>query len=402
MQIKLPFGKRRERLIHIEEIKENENGLGCNCICPYCGRSLVAKILGEHNQKHFSHYKGSDCGKGLETALHLFAKQVIAENKKIRVPVYSYYEEYEDKYNGVEIREICLVEEKLIEFDRIQIEKYENNFKPDVIAYKGRYKLGIEIAVTHEVDEEKRNKIIQSGLSTLEINLNIADNNLILNKKELIESVINSVENKKWIYSNLGERKKLEIKERKELKEKRYREYLLKQQELKNQRIEKLLLKKSEVENVYYHKLLNNKEWIGLKSKYNIDMTNISKLLSNKIEGELAFEEHRLFWKLKIWDNFINNRYNKIIEIYNVVAWCRKYSHMKLNKDLRYTPKLVEKQFSDITDAIYNFFEELTANNILNLLKISKRKDDYWYKVNIDKFDIAVRLYYFNELNNKS
>ncbi|MCE5221185.1 MAG: competence protein CoiA [Clostridium sp.] len=399
MKIKLPFGKRGEKLIHIEEIKNIENGLNCNCVCPYCGSILVAR-LGEQNQKHFSHYKGSDCGKGLETALHLFAKQVIVENKKIRVPSYNYYDSYEDRYGEFDVKEISLMKENLIEFDRIQVEEYVNDFKPDIIAHKGKYKLAIEIAVTHEVDEEKKKKIIHSGLSTLEISLNIDDSSLILNKKELIEKVINSVDNKKWIYSKLAEQKKLEIKERKELKEKQYKEYLEKQQVLKNRRIEKLMLKKVEFEKIYYNKLLNNPEWIELKGKYNIDISNIPKLLTNSIDGEMAFEEHKFFWKLIIWDKFINNRYKKIIEICKVVAWIRKYSNMNVNKDLSYTSTLVKKEFPDITDAIYNFFEELTSNNILNLHEKAKKREEYEYKVNIDKFDIAVKLYYFNELNN--
>lgn len=78
----LQYGLRGNELIHIDNV---EKGLACNCVCPHCRTQLVAK-KGEHNVKHFAHYNLNDCNHGIETALHLMAKDIIARHLKLFVP----------------------------------------------------------------------------------------------------------------------------------------------------------------------------------------------------------------------------------------------------------------------------------------------------------------------------
>lgn len=55
----LTYGLQNEELKHVSNV---ENGLSCNCICPHCKQTLIAK----NNQKnkkesHFSHYSAIEC-----------------------------------------------------------------------------------------------------------------------------------------------------------------------------------------------------------------------------------------------------------------------------------------------------------------------------------------------------
>lgn len=87
MPIKLPFGLRNEKLIHISQLTETERGEKCNCICPNCKKPLSAK-MGEIRQYHFAHQADSQCNISLALAIGLlqFAKEIIQANNEILLP----------------------------------------------------------------------------------------------------------------------------------------------------------------------------------------------------------------------------------------------------------------------------------------------------------------------------
>lgn len=70
-------------LVHVDDVP---NGEVCGCTCPECGSKLIAKNKGQHNQHHFAHIGGSDCVGAVESALHLMAKEILSEGKKIMLP----------------------------------------------------------------------------------------------------------------------------------------------------------------------------------------------------------------------------------------------------------------------------------------------------------------------------
>ena len=75
--IKIKYGLRNDKIIHISELNNEERGLKCNCICPFCKTSLEAK-LGTKNQHHFAHTNlNCDTKIAQQTALHLLAKEII-------------------------------------------------------------------------------------------------------------------------------------------------------------------------------------------------------------------------------------------------------------------------------------------------------------------------------------
>ncbi|HEY1877238.1 MAG TPA: hypothetical protein VGG66_07190 [Rhizomicrobium sp.] len=59
-------------------------GLDCQCFCPQCDSPLIA-VQGDILQHHFRHYSDT-CHGAAETALHLFAKQIIRESLFLELP----------------------------------------------------------------------------------------------------------------------------------------------------------------------------------------------------------------------------------------------------------------------------------------------------------------------------
>ena len=68
-------------LVHVSEVQQ---GLKCGCICPSCGEKMVAR-KGSKMAHHFAH-QNAECSYGIETTLHLMAKEVLENKKKMLLP----------------------------------------------------------------------------------------------------------------------------------------------------------------------------------------------------------------------------------------------------------------------------------------------------------------------------
>ncbi|MBN1054910.1 hypothetical protein DVW05_06040 [Clostridium botulinum] len=327
------FGERDNKIIHIDEISPSENGLKCNCICPSCGEKLKANTLGTHNKKYFSHKGNSNCINGLETTMHKFAKEVIEKEKKIKIPKLIYNKNF---------KEFEIVKEQVIGFDKIELEKYlsDFDFKPDIIISKNDIPLIIEVAVTHKVDEEKKNKIIKSNISTIEIYLD-KDKIFQLSKVELANKIINDTENKIWIFNRLEDSKKKNIDDM-----------------LLAKKTQRRTIKKTEIRS------FEELELERLQFKYKIDINNLPYILKSSKNDLFIFRYYTIktYWRLIVWDKFINKKYKKAITVDDVEFWFHntyssKQDLSNLNNHL--------KNYMNVSNAIVKFFEELAANNIL-------------------------------------
>lgn len=188
--VKLPFGLRGDRLMHISQVV---SGLPCQCVCPGCKASLVAK-KGPDTAHHFAHHVSSDCRHQPETDLHAYAKRLIAEQTELTLPsLVVVAENYE--YN--------LVMHDIIPGKKVSIRKGYNELRhedvvPDVQLESADGRLFVEIAVTHFVDQEKRQKLRRIGVPTIEIDLSKLAPNAPL---DVIDDVVlTEVSRRKWIY----------------------------------------------------------------------------------------------------------------------------------------------------------------------------------------------------------
>lgn len=161
-----------EKSVYIDDVP---NGKKCGCFCAECHSELIAK-QGNVKAHHFAHASGNDSIKCSQTALHLLAKEIIADEK--RIPAF---------VDG----NIAFVA-----VDSVEQEKNLGDIKPDLYAEYDGKPVAIEIFVFHAVDDEKFAKIQNHRLTTFEINLS----ELAFETREEVKQAIYDVKNVRPIY----------------------------------------------------------------------------------------------------------------------------------------------------------------------------------------------------------
>lgn len=190
--LKNPFGLKDGTLVTIDQV---ESGLACGCVCPSCGGALVAhkgklNPYQRHVKHHFKHHNSDNCAHGLETATHLFAKQIIEQEKLLLLPNLTARID-EDTLRDLEAKRPSLlitkselpnrgsypkelIEKELVpawyvlKIDKVELEKKVGNIIPDVIVTAKQNRLLVEILVTHGIDEKKLAYIKEHQLSVVE------------------------------------------------------------------------------------------------------------------------------------------------------------------------------------------------------------------------------------------
>ena len=208
-EIQITHGLKEGKLVSIADV---ERGLKCNCTCSKCGKPLVAK-KGEVKDHHFAHSVDSDCTG--ETLKHYFAKQEIAEKKYLHLP-----HPTKDVYS-------------MTDFKTVELEKRigDSQYIADVICTTANGKqLVIEIVVTHDLDNDKRNYLRANEVTTLRIDVNDwdyqtqrldeymlqGDNNWVYNKKAELEEERRKKESEEDVAEQL---RKLEKENKAQIKE---------------------------------------------------------------------------------------------------------------------------------------------------------------------------------------
>ena len=182
----LKYGVKNGELVSVEDVV---SGLACECRCPSCGTTLVAR-KGKIREHHFAHHGATDCTHGCESALHLMAKHILESRKKVFVPGESDRDTGETKH-----------------YSTVELESHEYaSFIPDVLMRNEDQVLCVEILVTHAVDEEKEQRITKAKLPTIEIDLSSLVEDF---DEKSVTDILLSGRETKWIYNPiLDEQKK--------------------------------------------------------------------------------------------------------------------------------------------------------------------------------------------------
>lgn len=175
-------------LIHISKV---EHGLKCDCACPACGEKMIAR-KGSKTTHHFAHAV-SDCQYSLETALHIMAKDILENEKRIKLPKVEIQ---------IGMNRSAISEDRFIEFDEVTLEKRLESIVPDILIRKADKYLIIEIYVTNKVGDEKQKAIENKGVSAIEINLSKL--NKSITKVDLRRVLIDEVDCKYWIFNKIA------------------------------------------------------------------------------------------------------------------------------------------------------------------------------------------------------
>ena len=173
---KIPIGLDKDTG-QIRFINDVVSGLKCNCVCPGCESTLVAK-KGESGKvaHHFSHHNSTATQSCLETALHILAKHWISINGRVWLPPYVVCK-YGQSILNEPFDAVIHDFNKTTALSTIEKEKPlpTLGIQPDILCninlHGEIYQLAIEVAVTHKVDADKRTKAEGSNLNIIEINL---------------------------------------------------------------------------------------------------------------------------------------------------------------------------------------------------------------------------------------
>jgi hypothetical protein len=172
----------------------------------------------------------------------VLAKDIIEEQHAIGLP--SYGAEHDGKW-------YLLFSGRTQKVDHVTLEEPQGSFKPDVIADVKGHKLLVEIAVTHFVDDAKRQKIERKGISAIEIDLSFLKNDQFT-RATLTKIIVNDLGHRKWLHNA-------------------HRERLLKAELIKQQKIERERVKQQEKLDAFYQKNRKAIVWIGDKSREHVE-----------------------------------------------------------------------------------------------------------------------------------
>ncbi len=166
--LRVPFGMKDGILYEPNQVP---NGNDCGCFCPGCQAPLIARQGAK--TPHFAHSSGVDCTLGLETIVHLAAKQLIAKRMELSLPkVHLYIPHFKP------VIKKTIHEARLVKLDAVFLEKSIGDMRPDIVAIESGNEILIEIAVTHFVDEVKHELIKRRASRTIEIDASSVKKNL--------------------------------------------------------------------------------------------------------------------------------------------------------------------------------------------------------------------------------
>jgi len=194
-------------------IRDAVSGLACKCVCPGCGRPLIAR-KGEIRTHHFAHAAETDdpeCRLSGETALHKWAKEVLERELSITVPHYDV-----NDGNG----RLRVFPKKSVKLEKASIERRTGDIVPDVICSLLDRELLVEFRVTHGCSPEKLERLKQMDAAAIEIDLSAFRSDPL----SKLEQVILHKAPRRWLHNGRAvERGRLLLQERKRKIEQRLR-----------------------------------------------------------------------------------------------------------------------------------------------------------------------------------
>lgn len=308
---KIPFGLRDGRLFQPDEVSR---GLACNCVCPGCGSKLVAHH-GDKKVKHFVHYSTAGCANGFESAIHKAAKQALLQSKQILVPPIHASKFLFDRGLNIEVSERQSIAERFIAIEDVEVEKDMGSVVPDLVISGLGKKLFVEIAYTHFVDEEKRSKLKELGIATLEINLSGLSE--MPSMSELTRLVVEEPLNRAWIFNS----KEIELAQRVESVAKEKLIKAVAREKTKREQYRRWVeqyIKMSDEEKLAVHL-----KQLGIKRN------QLPGYLGIFVRGSNSFSTHPVVWQTAIFTHFVYKKEMDDFSVQKISDWCYQLFKVK-------------------------------------------------------------------------
>lgn len=346
-------------------------GNKCGCICPGCNRPLTAKhALKGLVTPHFAHQPGENCLYGRESAIHLAAKQLIEEHRKLYIPDLIVQVFVLDEMGYGHSPKKTLIPAGIKDFNMVRLEQSVSNFRPDIIATTiNGNDLIVEIAVTHFVDDEKLERIKSYGCAAIEIDASrIADLNFEALRKLLFEASPNA----KWLFHPREEPARLALIEQlkptlesAKIKAMNQAEHLRKKAEELKRKMQleadrQAKLEESKRKKIDEFKAMSVEEKLMFSLNHlGIDENMIPDFLDHKVRGEWSYGVPRRNWQLSVFGAFIQKhpkRKGNSFHLDRVVEWLSDRFVVKNNANYPNSYKV----------AVWDFLKNLSDLGILN------------------------------------
>lgn len=189
---------------HIDSV---ERGLACNCLCPDCGHSVVAK-KGPKQVWHFAHHVNSECAG--ESVLHLAAKQVLLEaiagGVVVLLPALEDELQIDDIALNPHGRSWRLASVPLdVDSGQDEVAVGEGLFADLVLESPAGRTVIVEIFVRHAKSEEDLRKFMALGVDAIEIDLSTLSWDI--HAEALLDAVRHQAP-RRWLFNGESERRK--------------------------------------------------------------------------------------------------------------------------------------------------------------------------------------------------
>lgn len=201
---RVPFGVRDGRTWAPDEVAR---GKACGCVCPGCHAPLAAKAQESRRKRpHFAHLTDTGCQTGLETGIHLRAKQLIDDHRELLLPAWA--GDPVDRPNPPvawdddgHLHRGRLIERptRRAQLSSVALESSLDGYKPDVRAHDESGELLIEIRVTHAVDDNKAARVQAQGRRMVEIDLSRLHRDTPHDQSAFEHAVLFNAANRSWI-----------------------------------------------------------------------------------------------------------------------------------------------------------------------------------------------------------
>ncbi|MEB7712756.1 hypothetical protein NGC32_08440 [Kluyvera cryocrescens] len=197
--------KDTNKVVHVDAVP---NGKRCECICKNCGDALVAKNNGNVIRHHFSHTTKEESRDCKMTQLHIGMQQYFLSVSKFTLP-----------QNSLSLYDTDIfVPEHTADVSKSTLEYKIGKYWADAYLETDVGDVAIEVWVTHECEEEKRQYYIDHQIDSIEYHFPLNENRSVDEWVALLK--VNRVDYE-WIYQSALEKKKLKHLEKVEQEKQR-------------------------------------------------------------------------------------------------------------------------------------------------------------------------------------
>lgn len=140
-----------------------------------------------------------------ETILHWVIKRAIESRKLLKVPEVAVVRS-QPMPDGTVVQDVAKLPQHTLLIDRVTFERRVGDIVPDVVCWASKmgsneqpYQLLVEAAVTHYIDDEKRQKILGSGIACIQIRADLFSRAGTVAVADIEQMVCSDTAVKEWI-----------------------------------------------------------------------------------------------------------------------------------------------------------------------------------------------------------